>query len=257
MSAKVLLLDIETSPMVTLTWGIHEQNIGLNQVVEPSYIIAWSAKWLDKKEIFYSDQRKSDSLKGGESDLLEPLVKLVDEADIVIGHNVKKFDLRKINSGVIKNELKKPSSYKIIDTLTISRKHFNLPSYKLEYLAEFLGCKHKKLTKRKYHGMTLWTECCLNDNQDAWKEMEKYNKQDVIVLEEVYNKLIPWDDTINFGVYENTKELVCSCGSKDFSKNGFAYTKTCKYQRYECVKCGKEKRGHTNLLGKDEDASQD
>jgi hypothetical protein len=78
--------------------------------------------------------------------------------------------------------------------------------------------------------------------------MEKYNKHDVLALEELYYKLAPWDKSINFDVYHDGLEQKCSCGSTDFKLNGYAYTSLGKYQRYVCKSCGRECRGRVNLL---------
>ena len=82
--------------------------------------------------------------------------------------------------------------------------------------------------------------------------MEKYNKYDVLALEEVYKKLIPWDNnTINFNVYHDGTETVCSCGSTDFARNGFFYSSTGKFQRYRCKSCGSEMKDRKNTLSQD------
>ena len=53
MTSKILLLDIEMAPNVAHVWGIWDQNIGLNQLRESSYVMCYAAKWLgDKKMIF-------------------------------------------------------------------------------------------------------------------------------------------------------------------------------------------------------------
>lgn len=248
---KVLLLDIETAPMIAYVWGIWEQNVALNQIKSDWHLLSWSAKWLDApaSEVMYMDQRNAKNIED-DSKLLKAIWKLLDEADIIITQNGTKFDQKKLNARFILNGLGKPSSFKHIDTYKIAKKHFGFTSHKLEYMTDKLCVKYKKLKHSKYAGFALWREC-LSGNQDAWNEMEKYNKYDVLALEELYNKLAPWDNTINFAVYMETTEHVCKCGSKEFKKQGYAYTSAAKYQRYKCKKCGHESRGRTNLLGKD------
>jgi len=51
---KILLLDIETSPNTAHVWGLYNQNVSLNQLMESSYVMCWAAKWLDEKEVFFS-----------------------------------------------------------------------------------------------------------------------------------------------------------------------------------------------------------
>jgi hypothetical protein len=100
----------------------------------------------------------------------------------------------------------------------------------------------------------MWKEC-LAGNVEAWKEMEHYNKFDVLALEELYTKLIPWDNSINFNLYHDSEDHVCKCGSTSFIKNGFYYTSSGKYQKHKCKQCGAEHRDKENLFSKEKRAS--
>ena len=70
------------------------------------------------------------------------------------------------------------------------------------------------------------------------KVIEKYNKQDVILLEKVYERLLPWlgRNHPNRNLYNSTG---CpTCGSAKLQKRGFSYTTTGTFQRYQCTHCG-------------------
>lgn len=246
---RILLYDIETAPILGYVWRIWETNVGLNQIVRDWHILSWSAKWLGEKKIMYKDQRSAKVLENDKA-LLKPLWKLLDEADIVVAHNGISFDDKKVRARFIKHGFHPPSSYKAIDTRRIAKSKFGFTSNKLEHLAKYLEVEHKKLTVRKFDGFELWKEC-LAGNLKAWKEMEKYNKLDVLVLEEIYRKLQPWDNRINAGLYYEAAENVCICGGREFIKKGFKFTAAGKYQRLKCVKCGSEAKQTTNLLSKD------
>jgi hypothetical protein len=248
---KVLLLDIETSPIISYTWGLFDQNIGLNQIKEDWHLLSWSAKWLDEpaSKIMYADQRSARNIKD-DTNLLRGIWKLIDKADILITQNGVAFDMKKLNARFIQKGFKPASSVKHIDTLKIARKVFGFTSNKLEYLTDKLCVKYKKSKHQKFPGFELWVEC-LKGNPQAWEEMEKYNKQDVLSLEEIYHKLVVWDKSINFNLYHNETTNECKCGSTEFQRNGFSYTSTSKFQRYRCVKCGSETRDRKNLLTKD------
>ena len=73
----------------------------------------------------------------------------------------------------------------------------------------------------------MWSEC-MKGNLDAWKEMEAYNKLDVLVLQEVYHRLKKWDDSINYDVFHDELDNVCpDCNGKSFVKHKtkpFVYT---------------------------------
>lgn len=241
-------MDIETAPIVADVWGLWENNVSLNQIKKDWHLLSWSAKWLgdSPKKIMYQDQRKAKNIED-DRDLLEGIWKLLDEADIVIGQNSKAFDHKKLNARFIMNGMQPPSSFKIIDTMLLAKKHFAFSSNKLEFMTNKLCKKYKKLKVKKFPGHEMWTEC-IKGNLKAWKEMERYNKYDVLSLEELYTKLIPWDNSVNFNLYTDSAELKCTCGSKNFRNKGYVYTATGRYSRHRCNECGSEIRGRVNLF---------
>lgn len=246
---RVLLFDIETAPIIAYAWGLYDQNIGLNQIKSDWHVLSWSAKWLGEKKIMYADQRKAKRIEDDKKILFQ-IWKLLDEADVVITQNGIKFDVKKLNARFIYHGFQPPSSFRHIDTLRLAKKHFGFTSNKLEYLSKTLKTKTQKLTQRKFGGFDLWREC-LAKNMEAWREMEKYNKADVITLEQVYKKLIPWDSSINFNIYTDDHVHTCKCGSTSFKKRGFFYTNLGKFQRYKCNQCGAESRDPKNLFSKE------
>jgi hypothetical protein len=241
---KILLLDIETAPSLGFIWGLFDQNVGLNQLKEEWHLLSFACKWLGEKEVFYIDGRNEEELSN-DLKICKFAHKFLDEADIVIGHNSKRFDVKKLNARFIINKLKPPSPYRQIDTLNIAKSKFSFTSNKLEYLASKLT-KKKKMTKRKFEGFSLWMEF-LKRNKLAYKEMELYNKQDVIVLEEVYNKLIAWDKSINFSAFQDGVNI-CQCGSDDFKENGYNVTNQGKFIRYKCSNCGANFQNKKNMI---------
>lgn len=242
---KILYIDIETAPILANLWGLFDQNVGLNQIAKDWHLLSFAAQWEDSSDIIYHDQSKKRNLEDDKA-LLKKMWKLLNEADVVIGHNSKKFDTKKINARFLKHKLGRPAPYRQIDTLVIARKHFACTSNKLEYLSNLLCPELKKSSHKKYPGFELWKQC-LAKNQDAFNEMEKYNKQDIVALRGVYNVLKTWDNTINFSLYSDSDEVQCNCGSEEFQKRGFAYTNTSKFQRYQCVQCNAWFRGRENL----------
>ncbi len=243
---KVLLFDIETAPILASVWGIWDQNVGLNQIERDWFVLSWSAKWLSCDAVMYMDQRKAKKIEDDKT-TLQGIWNLLDEADVVVTQNGKKFDVKKLNARFIMNGLQPPSSYKHIDTLTLAKKHFGFTSNKLAYMTDKLCKKHKKSEHKKFPGFELWKEC-IAGNLAAWKEMEEYNKLDVLSLEELYKKLAPWDGNVNFSPIVGSD--VCKCGSTDVVKNGFHYTNNSKFQRYKCTSCGAESRDTKKLNSK-------
>ena len=244
---KILLFDIETAPILAHVWGIWDQNVGLNMIEADWHLLSFSAKWLGKDEITYFDQRNCKDIEN-DKQILRHLWKMMDEADVIVGHNLDKFDIKKVNTRFLLHKMKPPSDYRTIDTLKIARQKFAFTSNKLEHLADKLNLKSQKSKHKDFPGFELWKQC-LAGNLKAWKEMEEYNKMDVIVLEAVYEKLMPWYNKINFSTF--AQGLLCQCGGTEFTKYGHMFTNGGKYQRMRCRKCGSMRALKENLIDKD------
>lgn len=248
---RILVFDIETSPLLSYHWSLWQQDISLGQIKQDWHILSWAAKWLGDppEKVMYEDQRNAKDITNDRK-LLKGIWKLLDEADIVLTQNGRSFDVKKLNARFVLMGFPPPSSFKHIDTRVLAKKHFAFTSNKLEYMTDKLCTKYKKLKHNKFPGFSMWL-ACMSGNRDAWKEMERYNKHDVLSLEELYQKLSAWDKTINFNLYRDDSNHICSCGSKEFKLNGYAYTAAGKFQRYVCKKCGAESRSKINLLSKE------
>jgi len=232
---KILIFDIETAPSQAFVWGAWKQNVGLNQDIRhEGYIMSIAYKWLDEEDVHYLENRTED-----DTEICAKFVRLLDEADFVVAHNGKKFDVPMMNTRFVINNIKPPSPYKVIDTLTIAKKEMRFRRNSLAHLAEVLKCKHKKLKHQAFAGFSLWSEC-MKGNPDAWAEMELYNRYDVIVLEEVYKKLRPFASTHpNITTGDDHDTMCCpKCGSVDIIRSGYYHTNKGKYQRYACKSCG-------------------
>lgn len=246
---KVLFLDIETAPILAQVWSIWEQNVGLNQIKSDWFVLSWAAKWLGENTMLYQDQRRAKNVED-DAKLLKGIWGLLDEADIVVTQNGRAFDVKKLNARFIINGFRPPSPFKQIDTKLIAKKHFAFTSNRLEYMSDKLCTKYKKLKHHEFQGFELWKEC-LAGNQKAWKVMERYNCHDVLALEELYQKLSPWDKTVNFNLYRDTTDIVCNCGSKKFESRGYRYTVAGKFRRLQCQDCGAWAQDKENLLSKE------
>jgi uncharacterized protein YprB with RNaseH-like and TPR domain len=239
-SPKVLIFDLETTPLVTYTWGLFDQNIGLNQVLEKTTILSWAAKWLGSDKIMYADVRNEKNPRNDKS-IVKKLRDLIDEADYLVAHNLNKFDKKVLNYRIVKNKIQKPSSTKNLDTLVIAKRHFKADSYKLEHLTNELCTSHKKSTHGKFPGFTMWDQC-LKGNKEAFKELEDYNIKDITSLEELFKILLPWENARLFEAFQDA-HAACTCGSTQFQKKGFVTTAKFRYDRHVCKKCGAEYRG--------------
>jgi len=246
---KILLLDIETAPLLSYVWGLWDQNVGLDQIESDWFILCWSAKWLHQDTMMGGIINPSDVIDGNDKFIVKQLWNLLNEADIVIGHNLDKFDIKKSNTRFILSGLPPTSPYKTIDTLKIARKHFAFSSNKLEGLARKFGLEGKNKTD-----FNLW-KACMQGDREALITMSLYCDQDVLVLEQLYYKLLPWiSNHPNVNLYSPTiEETKCpNCGSKDLKHIGYTFSSISKLESFRCNKCGAISKGRNTVLNKEE-----
>lgn len=236
---KILILDIETAPHVAYVWGLYPDGIPLERLKEPGYILCWSAKW-------YGDVQLSSYTKYN-PEMLTILRDMLDEADVVVTYNGKRFDIPTVNAEFVAAGIKPPSGYKQVDLYQVVKKNFRFPSNKMEYVLKRLGCP----PKRKHRGLQMWLDC-MNGIPDAFIEMVDYNRDDVISAESLYITLLPWiTNHPNQGLYADQKDVCPNCGGVHLERRGFAYTTMGKFQRYHCNTCGTWSRGKKSVAVKD------
>lgn len=182
---KVLLLDIETKPKKFWAWGVWQQNLHQNMMIEDGAILSWSAKWINDDKIMYKDQRGNEKNLMDDKELLKPLAKLMSEADIIIWQNGDSFDCGEINNRIAEHNLPIPDEYKTIDTRKLAKKYLRIPWYSLSYMTERFNKRYKKQSHKDFPGFNLWDEC-IKGNRKAWNSMKKYNEFDVLSMEELF-----------------------------------------------------------------------
>lgn len=241
---KILLLDIETAPNLVHVWGLYDQNVAINQIQAAGYVLCWSAKWYRDEEVLFDSVFQSKPKK-----MLKKIHRLLDQADVVVHYNGTKFDIPTLNKEFVLQELTPPAPYKQVDLLRTARSQFRFPSNKLDYVAQALGLG----AKVKHRGHALWV-ACMSGDKDAWAEMEEYNRRDVVLLEKVYDRLMPWVKSHpNHAVHDNPGLPVCpSCGHHHLQRRGYARTVANVYARYQCLNCGAWSREPYSELAKED-----
>lgn len=243
---KILILDIETSPLRAYVWQLWKQNISLSQTISNFFMLTWSAKWLNEETIMSERLTGQEALEENDSRITKKIWKLLNECDIAIAHNGVQFDFKKLNSRFILNGLQPTKPYRTIDTLIVAKQQFGFDSNSLNALANQFGIGEKIHTD-----FSLWDRC-MRGNDEALEDMEKYNCQDVILLEKVYKILSPYiRNHPNLSLYNNIDEIQCPyCTSTKLTENGFYYTNNAKYITYRCGDCGAVVRGKKTLISK-------
>lgn len=222
MQPRILIYDIETTPQLQYRWRYWDDGPPI-KVVEDNALLCFAYKWLGEDKIHFVKK-----------DPVGTLWQLFDEADVIVAHNNDRFDERMANASFNKAGYGPPSPYQKIDTLKQFRKYMASTSNSLAQLARQYGLSLKEVNS----GAELWFRCMANEKA-AWKEMESYNKQDVLVLEELYLMIRPWMATghPNMGFW--SKDTVCAkCGSNNWQKRGVRHTAVYERQVALCKDCG-------------------
>jgi len=242
-SPKILIFDIETTPMLSWHWRCYKENINPVQIVKHSRVLCWTAKWIGSDSVCFDSTRKD-----GEDDerACQSLWELCDKADILVAHNGQAFDVGTMNARWAFHGMHPPSPSKVVDTLKIARGVFNFPTNKLEGITRYFGIGSKK----EHEGFRLWLKC-MDGDPVAWKTMEEYNIEDVLIIEDLYIKIRPWDKrhTNVSLLYEDDKMRCVCCGSTDIKPLGKrTRTNVSTFPSYRCLTCGKPMRGRGRFV---------
>lgn len=227
---KVVIFDVETAPMITASFSLYPESIGHNNIIEDWFMICAAWKELGKKKVESIAIKK----RGKDKDVVSVLRDALADADILIAHNGAKFDIKKLNTRLIYHRLPPMPRIPMVDTLKEVRKVASHSSNRLDYLGQVLGVGKKQETS---HG--LWLRA-MSGNKEAIAEMVRYNIQDVILNEKVYNILRPYMDTHpHMGVLSGGGRLNCpKCASDNVVHWGGHVSATGVYKKkMKCNNC--------------------
>ena len=231
---KRLFFDIETSYNVVSSWRVgYDINITPDNIIKERGIICVCWKWAGESKVHSLEWNKGD-----DKQLLKDFIKVFDSADEIIGQNSDKFDIKWLRTRCIFHGVPMLHTYQTLDTLKLARSGFNFNSNKLDYLGKFLGIGGKKDTG----GFKLWQDIVERNDVKAMKHMIEYCKQDVVVLEKVFDKLNPYTKSkTHVGVILGKDKTSCpNCGSDHSKNHGYRYLASgTKKQIRLCLSCGK------------------
>lgn len=231
-SVGILLYDLEVSREIVE--GYPGNKYGEYKVVEVlrhQMLMSYAYKWLGDKTVHFRHMHEYKT----QEEFVQSLWDLLDKANIAIAHNLKRFDDKMANRFMIQFHMIPPSPHKQIDTLQVARSKFKFPGNSLNALGEFLGLG----SKEKITYADIETDFINSPSWGVIKKMEKYNKQDVVLLEKIYLRLRPWmTNHPNMAVYSGDAEGCPMCGShnRDYLHSP-VYTNTMAYRSVRCRDC--------------------
>lgn len=226
---KILLYDLETRPALVRTFSLFKPVIGHGQIIEDARVMCWSAMWLGGKKVMFQSEHHSSR-----KEMLEELHALMDEADVVVGYNSKRFDTPWIMGEFISEGMSPPSPFKEIDLFQVIRSNTRFISKKLDFVAsKLLGDR-----KVEHQGFDLWLKC-IDGDEKAWTKMRTYAKKDTALLEPLYLALRPYIKNHPNVPLHNLQSTGCTrCGGVNLQRRGYHHTGASTFQRYRCNDCG-------------------
>lgn len=238
---KLLSLDIESRPALVWTFDLKVRGGYINpgNIKEPVRMLCFAAQWEGEEEIqFFSEWEH------GLDGMASAIWKLLDQADVVMGYNSRRFDIPAINTELLLAGLKPPSPFQQIDLYQVMRR-FALMAKSLKYTSQMLGTSRKL----EHEGLDLWLKVMSGD-EDARRRMREYNCADVAANFSLYERIKPWIPNHPNTALMAGNEFACpTCGSETLRTRGIAYTTVSAYRRYQCLSCGKWVRDAYRLSG--------
>ena len=234
---RLLVVDIETRPLLAYTWGMFQQNIGPSQVVDWGGVLCFAAKWDgDDEMMFYAEWER-----GGKERMVRAAHRLLDEADAVVGWNSQRFDTRWFNNEFMRAGMRKPTPYKNVDLMKSQKANAFMYSNKLESRRRWLGKEGKVETG----GFSLWRGC-MDGDREAQRLMEEYNREDAAITQEELDTMRHGGWVKNLPNRSIGNGHVCpSCGSDRLQAHKPVELTTRRYQLWVCQDCGTASRAIT------------
>ena len=220
--SKILLWDLETTDLKA----------------SHGFIICVAAKWLDEPKFALS--MRIDDVPGygttprsymNDKPLVKAIVDLLDQADASVAHYGDRFDRRFLITRALVHGINPPAPTKLLDTWRYARNNLALQSNRLAML-----CDTFKVAHPKYHLPTDTILLARYGDRKSLREMQKYNENDVLGLEEVYKEIRALiNDHPNCS---GVSGQCFACGSERLESRGYRLTKAYRIQRFQCKDCG-------------------
>lgn len=249
---KVLLYDVETSYITAYVHSLYPDRIAPSQIKHDWFMICAAWKWVHGKRVYSAsvadhpqDDHRNDRY------VVKRLAEAISQADAVVAHNGDNFDIKRLRARMMEHDMPPLPPITQIDTLKEVRRMAKFTSHRLDYLCEKLCAQGKMDTQPG-----LWAAATEGDKK-AVRDMVRYNRQDVVALEDLYLRLVPTISKLNHGLFVvdsggNPVAVCPHCASpnaKHMPDVPPYKTKTAAYPLYQCDDCGGWSRGKTAIAG--------
>lgn len=238
---NIVTLDIERLPG-TFTADFWDLNAFKNRRIHPDYVVSWPRTICIAWRVYGTKKVEfvAEWQPGGAEAMLLAAWEVYDRAEIVVGHNVDRFDGRALQTGWLEMGLPMPSPVKTVDTLKVARKHFSMESNTLDAICRRLGIAHKT---DKYDVQVA--KAAVDGHVPSQRRIKAYNVGDIYASEALYDRLrgrIPNHPHVTSG---NALDVIsCNqCNGRNLERNGIKLAQQITYLLYRCQGCGANVQG--------------
>lgn len=233
---RILFLDLETAPSIVASFQRWNVNISPTSVIqEGGWLISASWKFKGDSSVTNVLATRHEAMQGSDSRLVSELYSAINQADILVAYNGKRFDFPVIRTRGLINKLAPHKQVRLFDPYdTVKKMKFN--SNKMQSITKYLNIQEHKIDTN----MQLWLDC-LDGDETALRAMATYNDQDVEVLEQVYYDTLAYSTNHpNLNIYYDDDIKRCAvCASKDVKSTGnLVYNNNSSFEEYSCNSCG-------------------
>ncbi len=219
MKPKILFFDIEAT--------------GLNAAFGTILCIGY--KWEGEKKVYVPTIL--DDARNMLDDM--PLVRdFADEfakADYVVTWYGKRYDVPMIETKLLKHRLPPLAPKYHLDLWEAARSKFKLHSNRLQAFEKFLGTPDQKTDI----DFDSWLKAAHGDKA-AIAEVSDHCRKDVLVLEQVFDRMRPWlDKEPPRALFTGQSDGCPACGSLHVERRGYKVAATRLYKQLRCLSCNK------------------
>lgn len=194
--ANILYIDTENSTSIYENYGakVPSKYLSYKNLVHEWFMLGWSASYVGNGKVWTGFVTSKEAKSRSDAGIAERLHALMSTAEIIAGHNVDGFDIKKCNTVFMRHGLPPITGKKTIDTLKLARTKLAHESNALDYLSQYYGFSGKdEITQQDWKNATAGDEKTL-------KKIEKYCMGDVINGKNVLMKFLPLaNKKFNFG----------------------------------------------------------
>ncbi len=228
--------------MKIILWDIEATNLK----ADFGYMLSFGYKELGEKEahvVSIADFPRFKTDPTNDKDVVRAAVRILESADMWVTWYGKRFDVPYVNSRMLLHGMKPLPPVPHVDGWFISKFKLKLHNNRLASASYFLGLEEKTPLNGP-----IWIRASAG-HKPSIKYVNKHCKQDVIVLQQVYEKLRPLMTTHPNLTLISAGEAQCgTCGSASkLQKRGFYMALSRRYQRYHCQTCGGWSHGRTSI----------